>query len=69
MFGRNVCGRERDIRFLIGILAVIAAIFYGNWIAGIIGVYVLLTAVYSYCLVNKLLGRNSCSLLDRKPLS
>ena len=68
MFGRNVCGRERNIRFLLGVLIVAAAIFYGSWIIAIIGIYLLLTAIYSYCAVNKVLGINSCSLLDRKPL-
>jgi hypothetical protein len=67
MFGRNVCGRERTIRFLLGILIVGIGIFYGSWIIGIIGGIPLLTAVFSYCPVNHALGRNSCSWADRRP--
>jgi len=74
MIGRNVCGKERDARFLAGILILLGAILYGGggmvlvWIIGALGVYLFLTALYSYCPVNKALSRNSCSLLDRVPL-
>jgi hypothetical protein len=68
MFGRNVCGRERSNRFLIGILVVAIGIFYTSWLTGIVGIMVLSTAIFSYCPINKALGRDSCSLLDRMPL-
>jgi hypothetical protein len=67
MFGRNVCGRERTIRFLLGILLVGIGIFYSSWITAIIGAIPLLTAVFSYCPLNRALGRNSCSWIDRRP--
>jgi hypothetical protein len=67
MFGRNVCGRERTMRFLLGVLVVVLSIFYGSWIAASVGIYLLLTAIFSYCPFNKALGINSCSLMDGRP--
>jgi hypothetical protein len=67
MFGRNVCGKERNIRFLLGILFLLSPILYGSWVIIATGGYLFLTAIYSYCPINKALGRNSCSLLDRMP--
>jgi hypothetical protein len=66
--GRNVCGRERTLRFAIGLLLVVLGIAYGSWIIGILGGIPILTAMFSYCPINQALGRNSCSLMDGKPI-
>jgi hypothetical protein len=66
--GRNVCGRERTLRFVIGFLLVALGIAYGSWIIGIIGGIPILTAMFSYCPINKAMGRNSCSIIDGKPV-
>jgi hypothetical protein len=66
--GRNVCGRERTLRFVIGLLLVALGIAYGSWIIGIIGGIPILTAMFSYCPINKVMGRNSCSMMDGRPV-
>jgi hypothetical protein len=65
--GRNVCGKERTLRFIIGLLLVALGIAYGSWIISIIGGIPILTAMFSYCPINSLMGRNSCSMFDGKP--
>ncbi|MFL5728623.1 MAG: DUF2892 domain-containing protein [Cytophagaceae bacterium] len=67
MFGRNVCGRERTLRFLLGVLLIVLGIFYNSWIIGLLGWLPIATAVFSYCPVNSLFGRNSCAWIDRRP--
>lgn len=66
----NVCGRERIIRGVLGLVLVIIAFIVGataGWIMGIIGGFLLLTALFSYCPFNTLFHHNSCPI-ERKNL-
>ncbi|MFN3405070.1 MAG: DUF2892 domain-containing protein [Cytophagaceae bacterium] len=61
----NVCGREKTTRWILGIvLFVLGLIITGvaGWILGILGIISILTALFSYCPVNYLAGRNTCSI-------
>ncbi len=61
----NVCGRERNLRAMIGVILIVIGMIVANWIVGVLGLAVLLTAIFSYCPVNQLLHRNSCSVTQR----
>jgi hypothetical protein len=63
----NVCGKEKRTRGIIGVLLIVAGFIVSQtigWILGIVGVVLLLTAMFSYCPINALAHRNSC----RRPL-
>lgn len=67
----NVCGRERRIRGIVGILMIIIGFIVGataGWIIGIIGLVLLLTGMFSYCPMNALMHRNSCKAYIKDPL-
>lgn len=61
----NVCGRERNIRAMIGVILIVLGMVIANWVLGVVGFALLLTAVFSYCPVNYLLHRNSCTVKER----
>lgn len=59
----NVCGREKTVRWIIGIILFVAGIIVAGtagWIMGIVGVVLILTAMFSYCPINAMFHRNSC---------
>ena len=59
----NVCGKERRSRGIIGVLLIVASFIIGQtigWIVGIVGLALLLTAMFSYCPINALAHRNTC---------
>jgi hypothetical protein len=59
----NVCGREKTVRWIFGIILFIAGIIVAGtagWIMGIGGVILILTAMFSYCPVNAVFHRNTC---------
>lgn len=62
---QNVCGTERLIRFLLGFVIIVVAIGISSWVLGIIGVILLLTAVFSYCPINQALSRSTCPISNR----
>jgi len=61
---KNVGGMERVLRFILGVvLCSLVFILDGNWRwIGLIGLWPLLTSAVSWCLFNKLIGRNSCKI-------
>lgn len=63
----NVCGIERTLRFVIGILLLLAGTFVtfdtAAWLDGVllvIGVVLVATAAIQFCPLNLLLGINTC---------
>ncbi|MBO9703778.1 MAG: DUF2892 domain-containing protein [Sporocytophaga sp.] len=59
----NVCGREKSVRWIVGIILFVAGIVVAGtagWIMGIAGVALILTAMFSYCPVNAMFHRNTC---------
>lgn len=65
---KNVGGSERFLRFILGIA--ICGLFFvleGNlrWVA-LIGLWPLGTSAISWCLLNKMIGRNSCKIQHNK---
>jgi uncharacterized membrane protein len=67
----NVCGPERRVRGIVGVLLIIVGFIVAQtagWIIGIIGLVLLLTAMLSYCPINAIFGRNSCRAFIRDPL-
>lgn len=61
---KNVGGAERFLRFILGIA--ICGLFFvleGNWRwIALIGLWPLGTSAISWCILNKLIGRNSCKI-------
>lgn len=67
----NVCGRERRTRGIMGVILIVVAFIVGEVfgrIIGIVGLALLLTAMFSYCPVNAMAGRNSCRRYVRDTL-
>ena len=62
---QNVCGRERNLRAMIGVILIVLGMIVANWVVGIAGFAVLFTAVFSYCPINQLFHRNSCTITQR----
>jgi hypothetical protein len=58
---KNVCGKEKIARALLGILIILAGFYYGSW-WGAIGLIPLLTAVIGYCPVTRMLRYSSCQV-------
>ena len=57
---RNVGGMDRVVRILLGVTLIVAAAAgeIGAW--GWIGIVPLMTGVFSYCWLYRLLGINTC---------
>lgn len=55
----NVCGKERIIRAVLGIVILMAGLYYASW-WGLIGLIPLLTAVISYCPITHAFHFSSC---------
>jgi hypothetical protein len=55
----NVCGKERVIRALLGILIMLVGFYYQSW-WGAIGLVPLLTAAIGYCPLSHALRFSSC---------
>ena len=66
MFTTNVGTPDRIVRIVIGILALAYAYFHlagiGMWIAGIVGVMMILTALIRTCPAYSLFGMSTCRL-------
>jgi hypothetical protein len=61
---KNVGGADRVIRIVLGI-AMITLFFYlpGYWkLAGTVSIPLLITGLAQKCAINKMLGRNTCSI-------
>ena len=69
MFITNVGTTDRIVRIVIGILALAYAYFHpagiGMWIAGIVGVMMILTALMRTCPAYSLLGTSTCKLVGK----
>jgi len=50
---------------MIGVILIVLGMIVANWIVGVAGLVVLLTAMFSYCPINQLLHRNSCTITQR----
>lgn len=57
----NVCGKEKIVRAVVGIVIMLVGFYYGSW-WGAIGLIPLLTALIGYCPVNHALHFSSCSM-------
>ena len=71
LMAANVCGREKRTRGIVGVLFIIVAFIVGEtigWAIGIVGLVLLLTAMFSYCPLNAMMHRNSCRSYIRDPL-
>ncbi|MFP5213281.1 MAG: DUF2892 domain-containing protein [Acidobacteriota bacterium] len=57
---QNVCGREKTARSIIGAVLLLVGLIYGSFLSGLIGVVLLLTAVFGYCPISQLFHHTSC---------
>jgi hypothetical protein len=58
---KNIGPKDRRLRFTIALLLFGAAYWKMSWILFAAGLFVLFEAVFSWCIVYQLLGKNSCS--------
>jgi len=57
----NVCGNERILRAVLGILVMAAGLYYGSW-WGAIGLVPLVTAFVGYCPISHVIRYSSCTV-------
>jgi hypothetical protein len=55
----NVCGKEKTFRAVLGIVIILAGLYFGSW-WGAIGLIPLLTAVIGYCPLTHAFHYSSC---------
>lgn len=61
----NVCGREKKVRTILGIIMILAGLLIGHTVGIImvvVGAFSVLTALFSYCPINQIAGRNTCRI-------
>ncbi|MFN6946828.1 MAG: DUF2892 domain-containing protein [Cytophagaceae bacterium] len=63
---RNVCGNDKIVRSVMGLLFILGAIVWNSWIFAILGIILLLTVFFSFCPINKAVNYNSCRISNRE---
>ncbi len=58
-FESNVGGLDRKIRLVVGVIIMIAGLYWQSW-WGVVGLLVFLTGVLRYCGLYQVLGINTC---------
>lgn len=59
----NVGKMDALVRFIVGVLAIVIGMFIGGltaWIAGIVGVVLMATAVFNFCPIYTIIKANTC---------
>jgi hypothetical protein len=63
---KNIGTEDRIIRLILGIIAFVLAYFLNNEIIKILcvifGVFCVFQAIFSWCALNSLLGKNTCPI-------
>lgn len=63
---KNIGNRDRAVRFILGLLALIAFFFVSSLIfkivLGVFGLFCILEALISRCALYALLGKNTCPI-------
>jgi hypothetical protein len=55
----NVGENDKIVRWAVGIIILAVGLLYRNWL-GLIGIIPMLTAIFGYCGLYKLLGISTC---------
>ena len=55
----NIGSTERLLRVMAGIVIIALGMYYGSW-WGVVGLIPLLTGLFRYCPLYKMLGMNTC---------
>jgi DUF2892 family protein len=66
MFKKNIGKRGRILRFFIALLLLIFAFLEKSWITFFLSLFVFFEALFSWCVLYQLLGKNSCPLETKK---
>lgn len=63
---KNIGRVDRLIRALLSLVLFIMAYWLSSVIALLLGLFTLYEALFSWCLMYQLLGKNSCDLKDKR---
>lgn len=55
----NIGSTERLLRIMAGIVIIALGMYYGSW-WGVVGLIALLTGLFRFCPLYKMLGMNTC---------
>ncbi len=55
----NIGSTERLLRIMVGIVIIALGMYYGSW-WGVVGLIALLTGLFRFCPLYKMLGMNTC---------
>ncbi len=58
----NVCGTERYIRGALGVIIILAGLYFQSW-WGAVGLIPLITAIAGYCPLNRIMHHSSCPVV------
>ncbi|MCI0481676.1 MAG: DUF2892 domain-containing protein [Candidatus Dadabacteria bacterium] len=62
---KNVGTIDQIVRFIIGALIIVVGFYYNSW-WGLLGLVVLATATFSFCLAYLPFGINTCTVKKKK---
>lgn len=62
---KNVGKVDAGVRLIVGFLVLLAGYYYGTW-WGLLGLLILATAVFRFCLIYKLLGISTADKIVKK---
>ncbi|HTZ10770.1 MAG TPA: DUF2892 domain-containing protein [Candidatus Margulisiibacteriota bacterium] len=59
---KNIGATDRRIRLILGLLLIMAALYWKCWLCAIAGVILIITAAIGWCGLYKLLKINTCNI-------
>ncbi len=62
MLQKNINNSGRLLRLVIAILLLLFAVWQKSWIAAVFGIFTLIEAYFSWCVLYQLMGWNSCPI-------
>jgi len=63
---KNIGSKDRFIRLGLAFILIACSIWKGSWLLLIFGVFTLLEAFFSWCILYQILGKNSCPINRKK---
>lgn len=59
---KNINTKDRLIRFVIGVILLVIAIWQKSWIASALSIFTFYEALIGWCAFYQLIGKNSCTI-------
>ncbi|MGB8088855.1 MAG: DUF2892 domain-containing protein [Candidatus Rhabdochlamydia sp.] len=63
---KNIGSKDRLIRLSLAFILIVCSIWKSSWLFLIFGMFTLLEALFSWCILYQILGKNSCPINRKK---